>query len=64
MKHRALLEIVSKLIISPGMSVPAAEMHKTHENPGISVDEVARWAVNYRIGRLFIDKIIGSCVRG
>jgi hypothetical protein len=45
------------------MSVTAAEMHKTHENPGISVDEVARWAVNYRIGRLFIDKIIGSCVR-
>ena len=46
------------------MPVTAAEMHKTHENPDISVDEVARWAVNYRIGRLFIDKIIGSCVRG
>jgi len=46
------------------MPVNAAEMHKTHQNPDISVDEVARWAVNYRIGRLFIDKIIGSCVRG
>ncbi len=64
MKHRALIEIMSKLITSPGMPVTTEEMHKTHENPDISVDEVARWAVNYRIGRFFIDKIIGSCIRG
>ena len=64
MKHRALMEIMSKLITSPGMPVTAAEMHKTHENPDISVDEVARWAVNNRIGRLLIDKINGCWVRG
>ena len=64
MKHRNLMEIVSKLITSPGMPVTAAAIRKTYENPVISAEEVARWAVNYRIGRLFIDKIIGSCVRG
>jgi len=64
MKHRALMEIMSKLITSPGMPVTALEMHKTHDNQDISVDEVARWAVNYRIGRLLIDKINGCWVRG
>ncbi len=64
MKHRNLMETVSKLITYPRMPVTAAVIHKTHAGLDISVDEVARWAGELSNMSIINDKIIGSCVRG